>query len=138
MSSPEPTSPSPQFSKPPARGFKRFGPSLRYSLQGLKAAWRHEEAFRMEFIVFVIALPCAWLLGRNWVEVVLLMGSLAIVLMMELLNSAIEALVDRISLDYHELSGRAKDLGSACTLVAMLLAGTIWVTLFVIRLLQFW
>jgi diacylglycerol kinase (ATP) len=107
-------------------GIDRVLRATGYSLQGLRAAYRHESAFRQEFWLAAPLLPLALWLGRTWVEVALLAGSLLLVLIVELLNSAIEATVDRVSLDLHELSKRAKDFGSAAVLLSLLLAGGIW------------
>ena len=96
-----------------------------YSLAGLHAAW-YEKAFRQEALAALVLLPLALWLGRNWVETVLLAGSVVVVLIVELLNSAMESAIDRISMDHHELSKRAKDLGSAAVLVSLLTCGAIW------------
>ena len=92
----------------------------------MKDAWRLEAAFRQEVLLLCVLLPVALLLPVSAVERVLLAGSLLLVLIVELLNSAIEAVVDRISLDRHELSGRAKDLGSAAVLFSLLLVLLTW------------
>ena len=98
----------------------------RNSWQGLKAAWRLEAAFRQEVLLLCVLLPVALLVPASAAERALLAGSLLLVLIVELLNSAIEAVVDRISLDHHELSGRAKDLGSAAVLFSLLLVLLTW------------
>lgn len=97
-----------------------------YSFNGLKAALRHEAAFRQEAALFVILAPLGFWLGRNGVERALLVGSLVLVLIVELLNSAIEAAVNRIGNERHELSGRAKDLGSAAVFLSLLLVLAVW------------
>ena len=97
-----------------------------YSLNGLRAALRHEAAFRQEAALFVILAPLGIWLGRNGIERALLLGSLALVLIVELLNSALEAAVDRFGPKRHALSGRAKDLGSAAVFLAILLALAVW------------
>lgn len=107
-------------------GFDRVVHAAGYSLQGLRSAYRHESAFRQELWLAALLLPLALWLGRGWVEVALLAGSVVLVLIVELLNSAIEATVDRVSLDLHELSKRAKDFGSAAVMLSLLLAGGIW------------
>lgn len=107
-------------------GLDRIVRATGYSMSGLAMAYRGESAFRQEFWLAVILLPSAFWLGRSWVEVALLAGSVLLVLIVELLNSGLEAAVDRISLDLHELSGRAKDYGSAAVLLALLLCGCIW------------
>ncbi len=97
-----------------------------YSLGGLRAAFVHETAFRQEVILFLVLAPAAWWLGGSGVERALLIGSLLLVLVVELLNSAIESVVDRIGAEPHTLSGRAKDQGSAAVLLALLLAVLTW------------
>jgi len=97
-----------------------------YSVEGLTAALRHESAFRQEAALALVMLPAAVWLGRHWVEVVLLAGTVLLVLIVELLNSAIEATVDRVSFDLHDLSKRAKDFGSAAVLLSLLLCGGTW------------
>lgn len=123
------------INKPPPQGWKRFRSTIRYSFKGLRSAWVNEESFRQELLIAVIALPCAFFLAHSWVEFVLLMGSIMLILVTEVLNSALETIVDRISLEQHELSGRAKDLGSAAAFIAMLTAGGIWISLLIIRIL---
>ncbi|MCC7257101.1 MAG: diacylglycerol kinase [Gammaproteobacteria bacterium] len=100
--------------------------ATRYSLAGLRAAWRHEAAFRQEVFVLVLLLPLAWWLGESMVQRILLVGSWLLVLVVELLNSAIEATVDRIGQDRHDLSARAKDLGSAAVMTSLILAAACW------------
>lgn len=107
-------------------GIDRILHAAGYSLAGLRAAYSGESAFRQEFWLAIVAAPLAFYLGDNWVEVALLLGSLIIVLIVELLNSGIEAAIDRISFERHELSKRAKDLGSAAVMLALLLCGGIW------------
>jgi len=99
--------------------------ALVYSWQGLKAAW-NERAFKQELAILVVVLPLGWWLGEGPVERVLLIGSWLLVIIVELLNSAIEAAVDRIGAETHELSGRAKDMGSAAVLCAIILAAFVW------------
>lgn len=100
--------------------------ALRYALAGLGSAWRTERAFRQEVVAALILGPVALWLGENGVERALLVGSLLLVLLTELLNTAIETLVERISPAHHPLSGRAKDLGSAAVLVAIVTAAVVW------------
>jgi len=107
-------------------GIGRLLAALRNSWQGLKSAWRLEAAFRQEMLLVVILLPFALILSLTPIERVLLIASLLLVLIVELLNSAVEAVVDRVSLDYHELSGRAKDIGSAAVLLTLLLLACTW------------
>ena len=97
-----------------------------YSLQGLKAAWINEAAFRQELLLSVILSISAFFLPVTTLERVLMIGSLFLVLIVELINSAVEAVVDRVSDEWHVLSGRAKDIGSAAVFVALLLALFVW------------
>ena len=97
-----------------------------YSIAGLRAAVRKESAFRQELMLFVILAPLGFWLGENGIERVLLIGSLMIVLIVELLNSAVEAAIDRISKKHHKLSGRAKDMGTAAVYMALLLVILTW------------
>ena len=97
-----------------------------YSLKGLRAAYKHEQAFREEVWVLLVLVPLAFWLGDNGVERALLIGSWVIVLMAELLNSAVEAAVNRVGLEHHELSGRAKDMGSAAVMCAIALTFLVW------------
>jgi diacylglycerol kinase (ATP) len=106
-------------------GFARVWHATGYSLAGLKAGWS-EAAFRLEACLAIVMVPAAFFIGRSWVEVALLVGSVVIVLAVELLNTAIESAIDRIGLERHALSKRAKDMGSAAVLLVVLLAGGIW------------
>lgn len=107
-------------------GLDRLVRALGYSMDGLRLAYRGESAFRQEFCAAVILLPAAFWLGRTWLEVALLAGSVMMVLIVELLNSGIEAVVDRVSYDLHDLSKRAKDLASAAVFLALLTCLAIW------------
>jgi diacylglycerol kinase (ATP) len=107
-------------------GLGRLVDATRASLAGLAAAMRHEEAFRIELAAALIFLPLGLWLGANGVERALLAGSVLWVLIVELLNSGIEAVVDRISLEHHSLSKRAKDFGSAAVLISLVIAGGVW------------
>ena len=107
-------------------GLHRLVHALGYSLAGLQAAYRNEKAFRLEVWLAVVMLPAAFWLGRGWVETALLAGSVLAVMAAELVNSAIEAVVDRVSLERHDLSKRAKDMGSACVLLMVIVAAGIW------------
>ena len=100
-----------------------------YSLAGLRATFKHEQAFRQEVYVFVILCPLGLWLGETPIERALLIGSWLLVMIVELLNSGIEAVVDRIGDEHHELAGRAKDMGSAAVLIAILLAALVWASL---------
>ncbi len=110
----------------PRTGLSRLWHASGYSLQGLRAGWG-EAAFRQETLAALVLLPLAFWLGRSWVEVALLAGSVLIVMIVELLNSGIETVVDRIGPEWHQLSKRAKDLGSAAVLLSLLLAAGIWI-----------
>ncbi len=117
------TSPLP----PKRRGLSRIWHATRYSLNGLQAGW-HEPAFRQELILGAILLPTAWALGRDWVETALLIAVLVLVLVVELLNTAVESVVDRVGPEWHALSKRAKDMGSAAVLLSLLLCAGVWLT----------
>ncbi len=112
--------------KPGHRGFKHLMAATGYSLKGLQAAWHHEAAFRQEIVIFILAIPLALWIGQSALERLALIGVWLWVIIVELLNSAIEAVVDRIGEEYHELSGRAKDLGSAAVMLSLLLALSFW------------
>lgn len=105
-----------------------------YSVSGLRAAVRKEAAFRQEVMLFIVFAPLAVWLGRNGIERALLLGSLVVVLVVELLNSAIEATVDRIGKKHHKLSGRAKDMGSAAVYLSILLVVIVWALVLADRL----
>lgn len=107
------------------KGLNRLWHATGYSLNGLRAGWG-EAAFRMEATLAVVLVPLAFWLGRGWVEVALLVGSVVIVMVVELLNTAVEAAIDRIGPEWHDLSKRAKDMGSAAVLLSLLLCGAIW------------
>ncbi|MGY0558110.1 MULTISPECIES: diacylglycerol kinase [unclassified Lysobacter] len=108
------------------RGPGRVLKAARWSLQGIAAAWLHESSFRLEVCLFVVLAPLGWWLGQTPVEQVLLIGSMLLVLSVELLNSAIEAVIERYGAQFHELSGRAKDMGSAAVFVLMLNVALTW------------
>lgn len=108
-------------------GLKRLINAAGYSADGFKAAYRHEDAFRQETHLALILIPLALWLGDSGIERALMIGSVLLVLIVELLNSAVEAAVDRISLDRHHLIKRAKDMGSAAVLVALLNVVAVWV-----------
>ncbi|WP_319783705.1 diacylglycerol kinase [Oceanisphaera sp. IT1-181] len=112
--------------KPGKTGLARIVAAFGYSLRGLKAAYRHEAAFRQECWLVAVLLPIALIWNVGLLAKALLIGSLLLILIIELLNSAIEAVVDRIGPEYHELSGRAKDIGSATVLLALLVAAITW------------
>lgn len=114
--------------KPGNTGIRRILHASKYSAQGFAHAWRHEAAFRQELSLTLVLFPIAFWLGQSAMEKLLLIGSCVFVLVVELLNSAVEATVDRVGQEHHELSGRAKDLGSAAVLLSLLLAAAVWTT----------
>ena len=115
-------------SPPPKRqGLSRVLHAFNYSMAGLRAGW-HEPAFRQEALLAVVMLPAAFWIGPDWTSRVLLVGSVVAVLVVELLNTGIEAVVDRVGPEWHDLSKRAKDMGSAAVLLALLLCGGVWVS----------
>ena len=109
-----------------ARGWRRLVNAWRYSRRGFRAAYEHEEAFRQEVWALTPLLPLGLWLGASPVERALLIGSLLLVPIVELLNSAIEANVDRVGLEHHELSGRAKDIASAAVFLVIVFATIVW------------
>ncbi len=119
------------MSKPGNTGLKRVIKAAGYSWAGLKAAFKHEAAFRQELALCLVLIPTGLWLGESGIERALLIGSLLLVLIIELLNSAIEAVVDRFGGEQHELSGRAKDIGSAAVFIALLNTVVIWVLLLI-------
>jgi diacylglycerol kinase (ATP) len=108
---------------------RRIWFATRYSWQGLHAGWRTQAALRYELCFSLIAIPVALWLGRSAIERALLIGSWLFVIVVELINSALETVVDRIGGDPHDLSGRAKDLGSAAVFCSIVLAATVWLIL---------
>lgn len=108
------------------RGLKRLLAATGFSLTGIRTAWQSEEAFRQEVLLAAVLLPAAWFLGTTPVERVLLAATVLLVLIVELLNTAVEYTVDRIGTDHNELSGRAKDIGSAAVLLSLLLWALTW------------
>lgn len=115
-------------------GLKRIRLAGVYAFNGIVAAYRHEAAFRQELILAALCIPVALVLDLARTERVLLIMVVVIVLIAELINSAIEAVVDRIGAEHHELSGRAKDLGSAAVLVSLALWAYVWIDIVVIGL----
>lgn len=107
------------------KGLNRVWHAAGYSLAGLRAGW-HETAFRQEAIAAIVLVPAAFWLGRSWVETVLLVGTVLLVMIVELLNTGIECAIDRIGPDWHALSKRAKDMGSAAVLLSLLLCVLTW------------
>ena len=107
-------------------GLDRVVRATGYSIEGLIAAYRGESAFRQEFWLAAALLPLAWWVGRGWVETALLVGTVMLVLIVELLNSGIEASIDRVSFEFHDLSKRAKDIASAAVFLSLLLCAVVW------------
>jgi len=108
-------------------GLDRIWRALGYSIAGLRSAYQGESAFRQEVWLAVVLMPAAFWVGRGWVEVALLVGSVLLVMIVELLNSSVEAAIDRVSYELHDLSKRAKDIASAAVLLSLMLCGGIWV-----------
>jgi diacylglycerol kinase (ATP) len=106
-------------------GFSRVWHAAGFSISGLRAGWS-ETAFRQEALAAIVLLPSAFWLGRGWTETALLAGSVLIVMAVELLNTAIEACIDRIGPEWHELSKRAKDMGSAAVFLSLLVLACVW------------
>jgi diacylglycerol kinase (ATP) len=132
MSAPEapPTAVNPQKLR---TGWSRLWHAAGYSLAGLRAGW-DEKAFRLEARVSLVMLPLAFWLAQSWVEGAVLAGTVILVMVVELLNTAVESAVDRTGLEWHPLSKRAKDLGSAAVLLSLLLAGGVWAAALIQRL----
>jgi len=112
--------------KPGRTGFSRIAHAFVYSMQGFRAAIKHEAAFRQELMLVLALIPVAFWLTTEPVHLMVMLGSLLLVLIVEILNSAIEAVVDRIGDDPHELSGRAKDMGSAAVFLALMNVLVMW------------
>ncbi len=112
---------------PKRRGLARVWHAFFYSIEGLRAGW-HEPAFRQEAMLAVVILPAAWWLGQSWAEVVLLVAVVVAVLVVELLNTAIEAAIDRMGPEWHAQSKRAKDTASAAVLLSLLMCGGVWLS----------
>ncbi|WMS86629.1 diacylglycerol kinase [Pleionea litopenaei] len=115
------------MAKPGKTGFARIFDAFFYSMKGFKAVWKHEAAFRQEALLAAILIPLAFFTATSAVELVLLIASVLWVIMAELANSAVEAVVDRTGSERHELSGRAKDIGSALVFVSLALLAIVWV-----------
>jgi diacylglycerol kinase (ATP) len=107
-------------------GFRRIWNATLYSVAGLRAAFRHEDAFRQEVMLAAVLIPAALLLPASGGGKALMVGSVVLVLVVELLNSAVEATVDRVSLDHHALAKRAKDIGSAAVMLALINVPVVW------------
>lgn len=109
------------------KGLTRLWNALGYSRDGLAAAWKNEAAFREEVLLAVIAIPLAVYLGKTGIDRALMVGSIILILIVEILNSGLEAVVDKASPEKHELAKRAKDMGSAAVLLSLINAAAIWV-----------
>ena len=115
------------------KGIRRIVNAFGYSMKGFKAGWQHEEAFRQEVMLTVLLFPLSFWVGRDWFDYAILISTLLLILITELFNSAIEALTDRVGVEHHELSGRAKDLSSAAVLLALVLAAVVWAAIAYLR-----
>jgi diacylglycerol kinase (ATP) len=111
------------------RGLQRVWNACRYSIDGFVAAWNEEDAFRQEVILAVVLIPIAIFLPVDFIERILMISSIFLVIIIELLNSAVEAAIDRHSFEINPLAKRAKDLGSAAVMLSLLLAGGIWIAI---------
>ncbi len=114
------------MNKPNGTGIERIIKAGKCSMKGLRAIYQHEAAFRQELLAIIVLLPLAFLLGKTALGISLMVFGLGLVLLVEVINSAIEAVVDRIGSEHHDLSGRAKDLGSLAVLMAMILCVILW------------
>ena len=126
------------MAKPGATGVTRIINATGYSMKGLKSAWINEAAFRQELVLVLALMPLAGWLGDSLNEILLLVCISWLVVIVEVLNSAVEAVVDRIGSEHHELSGRAKDLGSAAVFIALALNALVWGALVGRNLLGWW
>lgn len=126
------------MAKPGATGITRIIHATRYSMKGLSSAWLHEAAFRQELLLIILLMPLAFLVGDGLTQILLLMIISWLVVIVEILNSAVEAVVDRIGSEHHELSGRAKDMGSAAVFIALALNVLVWGALAGRNLLGWW
>ncbi len=115
--------------KPGATGITRVINATKYSMQGLKAAWKNEAAFRQESVLLLILTAISFVLPVTLIEQLVMICTLFLVVIVELINSAIEAVVDRIGSEHHELSGRAKDIGSAAVFVSLALVVIVWASI---------
>lgn len=125
MQSSDPSHRAPANPQKARSGLNRIWHATGYSIAGLRAGW-NEKAFRQEALAAVVLVPLSFWLGHGWVEVALLAGSVVIVMTVELLNTGIETAIDRIGPEWHDLSKRAKDMGSAAVLLSLLLCIGIW------------
>ena len=111
------------------KGFKRLILATGYSWKGLKASWKNEEAFRQEVMLAVVLIPLALFLDVSQIQTLLMIGSVLLLLIVEILNSAIEAVVDLVTKEKHELAGRAKDMGSAAVMLALINLAIVWLVI---------
>ncbi len=116
------------------KGLPRLKNAWGYSINGFKKAWQHEEAFRIESVVCFILLPLSFVVGQNLIDYIILIGSLALLLITELFNSAIETLTDRVGKEQNELSGRTKDIASSTVFISVFFLIFVWVALIYKRL----
>ncbi|AZU48604.1 diacylglycerol kinase [Aeromonas hydrophila] len=126
------------MAKPGATGVTRIINATGYSMKGLKSAWINEAAFRQELMLILLLMPLAFWIGDTLEQILLLICISWLVVIVEVLNSAVEAVVDRIGSEHHELSGRAKDLGSAAVFIALALNALVWGALVGRNLLGWW
>ncbi|HEG4449117.1 diacylglycerol kinase [Aeromonas hydrophila] len=126
------------MAKPGATGVTRIINATGYSMKGLKSAWINEAAFRQELMLILLLMPLAFWIGDTLEQILLLVCISWLVVIVEVLNSAVEAVVDRIGSEHHELSGRAKDLGSAAVFIALVLNALVWGALVGRNLLGWW
>lgn len=117
--------------KPGKTGLQRLLDATRYSAKGLRACWKHESAFRQESALALVLLPLSFFIAQSLLQWLMLIAPLLLMLIVELLNSAVESVVDRFGDEIHELSGRAKDMGSAAVLLSLLLLAIAWFTIVV-------
>ncbi|MFM5734602.1 diacylglycerol kinase [Aeromonas hydrophila] len=126
------------MAKPGATGVTRIINATGYSMKGLKSAWINEAAFRQELMLILLLMPLAFWIGDTLEQILLLVCISWLVVIVEVINSAVEAVVDRIGSEHHELSGRAKDLGSAAVFIALALNALVWGALVGRNLLGWW
>ncbi len=122
------------MAKPGKTGMSRIVDAFFYSMKGFKAVWQHEAAFRQELLMAIVMIPAAFWLANTTMELIVLVASVVWVLMAELANSALEAVVDRTGHERHELSGRAKDIGSALVFTSLVLMAFVWGAIVIDRL----
>jgi diacylglycerol kinase (ATP) len=115
--------------KPGKTGLARLIDATAYSAKGIRACWRNEAAFRQEVLLVAVLLPLSFLVANSIEQWLLLVTPLLLLLIVELLNSAVENVVDRIGHEHHDLSGQAKDMGSAAVLICLVMVGLSWVTI---------